>query len=99
MDKQVGLIDSEQPSAKVKPEAYMKAAKHVCKLSLKAANQTYTSVAESDLPYLCMDLVYQYTLLKDGFGMLPLLCPFSNINTVFRHQDYDFTVFAISKQT
>ncbi|XXG40976.1 hypothetical protein AAC387_Pa01g1554 [Persea americana] len=66
---QVGLIDSEQPSAKVKPEAYKKAAKHVCKLRLKAASQTFTSVAESDLPYLCMDLVYEYTLLKDGFDL------------------------------
>ncbi|RZB61170.1 putative aquaporin SIP1-2 isoform D [Glycine soja] len=41
-----------------------------CKTKLEDAKSTYQRVEEGNLPYLCMDLVYQYTLLV-GFGLDP----------------------------
>lgn len=66
-------MDSDVSSAVVTPLAFKEAAQVACNMTLEAATQTYIGVDSSDLPYLCMDLVYQYTLLTDGFGMLPLL--------------------------
>nr|XP_010922866.1 probable apyrase 2 [Elaeis guineensis] len=68
---QVGFIDSEKPNALVTPSDFEEATKMACKLSLEEANVTYPNVAEEDLPYICMDLVYEYTLLVDGFGLEP----------------------------
>ncbi|XP_058078766.1 apyrase 2-like isoform X4 [Magnolia sinica] len=69
---EVGFIDRKQPTAKAKPADFRNAAKHACKVSFQNAKATYPLAEEGDLPYLCMDLVYQYTLLKDGFGLDPL---------------------------
>jgi len=44
------------------------AAKQACKTKLEDAKSTYQRVEEGNLPYLCMDLLYQYTLLVVGFG-------------------------------
>lgn len=61
-------MDPKTSVAKVKPSDFEDAAKHACGLNLKEAEKTYPKVEEENLPYLCMDLVYQYTLLIDGFG-------------------------------
>lgn len=34
------------------------------------AKAAYPRVKEENLPFLCMDLAYQYTLLVEGFGRL-----------------------------
>ncbi|XP_029120558.1 probable apyrase 2 isoform X2 [Elaeis guineensis] len=68
---EVGFIDSETPNALVRPSDFKKAAKIACKSSLEEANVTYPNVTEDNLPYICMDLVYEYTLLVDGFGLKP----------------------------
>lgn len=47
---------------------FEKAAKLACQTKLEDAKSTYPNVEEGNLPYLCMDLVYQYTLLVFGFG-------------------------------
>jgi apyrase len=44
------------------------AAKRACGTKLENAKSIYHSLDENDLPYICMDLVYQYTLLVEGFG-------------------------------
>ena len=66
--RQVGLIDSEATSGKTTPAAYRAAAEKICPLSFKEAKDAYPRVRAIDTPYICMDLVYQYSLLVDGFG-------------------------------
>lgn len=44
------------------------AAKRACETKFEDAKSTYPRPDEDQLPYLCMDLVYQFTLLVDGFG-------------------------------
>jgi apyrase len=63
-------VDPKAAVAKVKPSDFEETARRVCKLNLKDAHATYPDVSEENIPYLCIDLVYQYTLLVDGFGML-----------------------------
>jgi apyrase len=63
---QFGFIDSEAPSVESTPEAFKDAADRVCSLSAQEAKSMYPNVL--DVPYICMDLIYQYTLLVDGFG-------------------------------
>lgn len=66
---QAGFVNPKAPFAKVKPSDFEEAARRVCKLNVKDAQATYLDVSEENVPYLCMDLVYQYTLLVDGFGI------------------------------
>ncbi|XBI08130.1 hypothetical protein VPH35_135913 [Triticum aestivum] len=68
---QVGLIDSEASSAKTTPAAWRAAAEKICPLSFKEAKDAHPRVRAIDTPYICMDLIYQYSLLVDGFGLEP----------------------------
>lgn len=47
-------------------------AKRVCKTKFEDANTTYPLIGQKALPYACLDLIYMYTLLVDGFGKFPL---------------------------
>ena len=67
---QAGFVDPKSHVAKVRPVDFQEAAKRACQTSLEDAKSAYPNVEEANLPYLCMDLVYQYTLLVDGFGKL-----------------------------
>lgn len=68
---EAGFVNSNEPVAKVHPADFEEAAKRACQTTLKEAKPIYPRVEESNLPYICMDLVYQYTLLVDGFGLDP----------------------------
>ncbi|KAJ6744230.1 ADENOSINE/GUANOSINE DIPHOSPHATASE [Salix purpurea] len=68
---QASFVDSTKPVAKVRPVDFEHAAKRACETKLEDAKSKYPSLDENDLPYICMDLVYQYTLLVDGFAMDP----------------------------
>lgn len=68
---EAGFVDPKAAVAKVKPSDFEETARRVCKLNLKDAHATYPDVSEENIPYLCIDLVYQYTLLVDGFGVDP----------------------------
>ncbi|CAN6283048.1 unnamed protein product [Urochloa humidicola] len=72
MATKVGLIDSTAPSGKTSPSAFRAIARKVCQLSVKSAKLSYPNIRETDVPYMCMDLTYQYTLLVDGFGVPPI---------------------------
>nr|BAK78981.1 apyrase [Mimosa pudica] len=68
---EAGFVDSKLPTATVRPVNFKEAAKRACEKNIEDAKSTYKHVDEGNLPYLCMDLVYQYTLLVDGFGLDP----------------------------
>ncbi|CAI8595274.1 unnamed protein product [Vicia faba] len=69
---EAGFADPKSPVAKVSPVDFENAAKQACQTKLEDAKSIYPHVEEGNLPYLCMDLVYQYTLLVFGFGLDPL---------------------------
>ncbi|KAL5197196.1 hypothetical protein ABZP36_000708 [Zizania latifolia] len=66
---EAGFVNPNAAVAKVKPSDFEKAAKRACKLNVKDAQAAYPGVRKENIPYICMDLVYQYTLLVDGFGV------------------------------
>ncbi|XP_062114686.1 apyrase 2-like, partial [Humulus lupulus] len=68
---QVGFINGSDNVAKAYPAQFKKAATLACRTKLKDAKSVFPGVDESDLPYICLDLVYQYSLLVDGFGLDP----------------------------
>ncbi|KAK1367345.1 Apyrase [Heracleum sosnowskyi] len=68
---EAGFVDPKKPVAKVRPVDFEDAAKRACQTNLEEAKATYPRVEPDNLPYLCMDLVYQFTLLVDGFALDP----------------------------
>ncbi|KAG0528505.1 hypothetical protein BDA96_05G017900 [Sorghum bicolor] len=66
---EVGIIDGNAPSGETTPGAFRASAERVCQMSVEEAKIEYPNVNDVDVPYLCMDLAYQYTLLVDGFGV------------------------------
>jgi apyrase len=65
----VGIIkDPKVATAIVKPSQFEDAAKEVCGTSFEEIAQKYPDIQASDRPYICMDLLYEYVLLVDGFG-------------------------------
>lgn len=65
---QAGFIDTKLPVAKVRPSDFEDAAKRACESNMENGISRFPDVSADNLPYLCMDLVYQFTLLVDGFG-------------------------------
>lgn len=55
---------------KIHPADFDEAAKRACQTRLEDAKAVYPHVEEGNLPYICMDLVYQHMLLVVGFGKL-----------------------------
>lgn len=90
---QAGFVDPKKPVAKVRPVDFEDAAKRACQTNLEEAKSIYPRVEPDNLPYLCMDLVYQFTLLVDGFGKFFLILFFyrlifkrdQNCNWLFVH--------------
>ncbi|KAL3351380.1 hypothetical protein AABB24_019793 [Solanum stoloniferum] len=68
---EAGIINPSLAVAKVRPTDYESAANRACATGLEGAKSEFPHVETDNLPYLCMDLVYQYTLLVDGFGLQP----------------------------
>ncbi|CAM0884515.1 unnamed protein product [Alopecurus aequalis] len=66
---EVGWVMEGTPSATSSPAAFRAAAEKICPLSLEEAKAAYPGVADTE--FICMDLVYEYTLLVDGFKLAP----------------------------
>lgn len=66
---QAGFIDSNKPDAIVKPFDFKRAARIACQTKYVDAKAKYPNVYSSDLQFVCLDLVYEYALLVDGFGI------------------------------
>ncbi|KAE8698991.1 putative apyrase 1 [Hibiscus syriacus] len=66
---EAGFIKASDPIAKVQPHSFADAAKRACQTKYTYAKTTYKDLGKNNLPYICMDLVYEYTLLVDGFGL------------------------------
>lgn len=49
------------------------AAMRACKMNVEDATSAYPALQEfNTVPYVCMDLLYQYELLVHGFGKFEL---------------------------
>ncbi|XP_047981533.1 apyrase 2-like isoform X1 [Salvia hispanica] len=68
---EAGFVDPSLAVATVRPSDFEEAAKQACQTRLEDAKVTYSRVKPENLPFLCMDLVYQVTLLVDGLGIDP----------------------------
>ncbi|KAL1211570.1 Apyrase 1 [Cardamine amara subsp. amara] len=66
---EAGFVDPKQPVAEVRPIDFEKAASKACNMRMEEGKSKFPRVEEDNLPYLCLDLVYQYALLVDGFGL------------------------------
>ncbi|KAK7380663.1 hypothetical protein VNO78_33178 [Psophocarpus tetragonolobus] len=66
---EAGFADPNIPVVKLRPVDFEAAAKQVCRTKLEDVKSHYPLVEEGNRPYLCMDLIYQYTLLVVGFGL------------------------------
>ncbi|KAH0698811.1 hypothetical protein KY284_013026 [Solanum tuberosum] len=65
----VGIIDPKKPSGRAKPIQYLYAAKLAFNTKAKDIKSVFPNIDERNIPFICMDLVYEYTLLVDGFGL------------------------------
>ncbi|KAM3327191.1 hypothetical protein P3S67_002317 [Capsicum chacoense] len=71
MAYRVNIVDPKASSGKAKPIQYLNAAKIACKLKAEEVKSVFPNVDNRHLPYLCMDMIYQFSLLVDGFGLNP----------------------------
>ncbi|KAH0634447.1 hypothetical protein KY290_037858 [Solanum tuberosum] len=67
MASEVNIVDPKASSGKAKPIQYLNAAKIACKLKAEEVKYVFPNVDSKDLPFLSMDMIYQFSLLVDGF--------------------------------
>lgn len=68
---EVGIFEPDLPSAIVRPADFLSAANRACATKYEDIQSVFPNIVESDKPVICMDLVYMYTLLVNGFGENP----------------------------
>ncbi|PIN24283.1 Nucleoside phosphatase [Handroanthus impetiginosus] len=69
---ETGVVPPNAPEATVRPIHYKNAAKVACTANVDNIKSTFPLIDKRDVPFLCMDLIYEYTLLVEGFGVDPL---------------------------
>ena len=63
------MVDPKTPNFKIRPVDLTGEAKKACALNFEDAKSTYPFLAKKNIAsFVCMDLIYQYVLLVDGFG-------------------------------
>ncbi|KAL3523182.1 hypothetical protein ACH5RR_016016 [Cinchona calisaya] len=68
---EVGIIEPNVPSQIVRPVDFKNAAKLACRTKYKDIKSVFPKIDERDMPVICLDLVYEYSLLVNGFGLNP----------------------------
>ncbi|PHT90885.1 Apyrase [Capsicum annuum] len=76
----VGIVDPKEPSGISQAIQYYKAAKLACQTKKQNMKLVFPSIGDRDIPFICRDLTYEYTLLVDGFVIDPYR------KTTFVHQ-------------
>ncbi|KAG6737489.1 hypothetical protein POTOM_059013 [Populus tomentosa] len=71
MSQVAGFVDANAYTATASAADFKKAAKRACETRFEDASSRFPNALEGDLPFLCMDFTYEYTLLVDGFGLHP----------------------------
>ncbi|EYU37260.1 hypothetical protein ABFS82_02G094100 [Erythranthe guttata] len=66
---ETGLVEADAPSGKIRPIYYKNAAKKACSATVDNIKSIFPLLDERDVPFLCSDLIYEYTMLVDGFGV------------------------------
>lgn len=66
-----GIVEANATKGSVRPIDYRNAADKACKANVDNINSIFPLIDNRDVPFLCMDLLYEYTLLVHGFGMDP----------------------------
>lgn len=66
---QANIVEQSTTSTMIRPVVYLKAAKAACEMNVDNIKAKYPNLEDRNMPFLCMDLVYLYTLLVDGFGI------------------------------
>ncbi|KAH0719382.1 hypothetical protein KY285_015413 [Solanum tuberosum] len=68
----VGMVDPKEPYGITQPIQYYKAATLACKTKKQNMKLVFPNIGDKDIPFICMDLLYEYTLLVHGFGIDPI---------------------------
>ncbi|XP_047979315.1 apyrase-like isoform X1 [Salvia hispanica] len=68
---EAGIVELNANITEVRPYVYLKAAKKACSANVDNIKTIFPQLEDYDVPYLCMDLVYEYILLVEGFGIKP----------------------------
>lgn len=68
---EVGIFEPNAPSATVRPADFLSAANRACATKYEDIQSVFPNINEKDKPVICMDLIYMYTLLVNGFGENP----------------------------
>ncbi|KAL2555159.1 apyrase 2 [Forsythia ovata] len=64
-----GILKQNATAGRIRLRAYKDTAKRACATKVSDVISEFPNVEKDDIPYLCMDLVYIYTLLVDGFDL------------------------------
>jgi apyrase len=67
------MVDPNKSNLELRPVDLENKAKIVCTLNVEDVKSAYPLLEKFNIvPYACMDLIYQYELLVDGFGKFEL---------------------------
>ncbi|KAL7120031.1 hypothetical protein ACP275_02G098400 [Erythranthe tilingii] len=66
---ETGLVEADAPSGRIRPIDYKNAAKRACSATVDNIKSIFPLIDERDVPFLCLDLIYEYTMLVNGFGV------------------------------